>query len=168
MTRRDYCPVCNEMVGDYDVMCSKCYVSLCHYCATTYDGKSRIRIINARFKVKSKQTISLGELKQYYEDLKEEMTPEFVENLRELSDSDDNDNDNYDIYDDLSYYKMYEISLNEIEKIINSHEDNKNLNEQISDTRLNKCIDNICLCINDCELIDFVCLMCHKGIKVTY
>ena len=155
MTCRDYCPVCNEMVGDYDVMCNNCDVSLCYDCATTYDSKSRICIINAKIQAEGKKTsITIEELNQYYLDLKTEIIDDFINTMKE--------ND---------YYEMYENAINDIEEIVNYYKNNDDINQEIKGKNLNKfinCVDSIYICINDCEFIPFICLMCHKGMKVAY
>lgn len=155
MTRRDYCPVCSEMVGDYDVMCNNCAVSLCHDCATTYDAKSRICIIHAKIKAeRTKTSITIEELNQYYLDLKTEIIDNFINEMKE--------ND---------YYEMYEDAINDIEEIVNYYKNNDDINQEIKKKDLNKFInrvDDIYICINDCEFIPFICLMCHKGMKVAY
>ncbi len=154
MTRRDHCPVCKENVHDYDVKCNECYISLCHDCATTYDAKSRISIIHARFNVLRKPNITIKELNQYYLDLETEITDEFINKMRKKN-----------------YYEIYENSINNIEEIVNYYKNNDNINKEIEENDLivlKKCVENICECFDYFEFIPFICLMCHKGIKITY
>ena len=69
MTRRDYCQVCSEMVGDHGLFCIDCDRSFCSDCVTPYDEFSRISIIESRILGHDQPEITLFELKQYFNDI---------------------------------------------------------------------------------------------------
>jgi hypothetical protein len=64
MTRRDYCSECSEMVSDGDVQCVKCGDSQCFCCIATYDYKTELCALVARFNVLSVPYILVEELEQ--------------------------------------------------------------------------------------------------------
>lgn len=65
MTCRDYCGKCSKMVGDYDVMCDSCGVSLCYCCATTYDHISELCVEFAKLNVEYNPKLTVGDMRKF-------------------------------------------------------------------------------------------------------
>ena len=163
MTRRDYCPVCSEMVGDYDVGCVKCGVSLCHSCATPYDKLTYILLINARFLVQEENAnITVQELNKYCENIMDISNNLFSEI--------DNQFGNY--VEDINEYKRdFKTDIQQISKINEKYIDHPDKNEFIEtddNKKFYKNVDSIQSFLNDNEIGNFICLMCHNGIEVKY
>jgi hypothetical protein len=78
MTRRDYCCGCNEMVGDWDVMCVECGESSCYDCVYTYDSLSRVAALKARFQQKLEPIITTDEFIQLKMDLQSDQLNNYL------------------------------------------------------------------------------------------
>ena len=50
-TGRDYCYYCNEIVGDWELMCRECGKSSCDDCVYTYDSLSRIAALKTSINI---------------------------------------------------------------------------------------------------------------------
>ena len=93
MTRRDWCPVCHELVGDSDVCCNDCGVSLCSGCATSYDHLSRFLLLRARFGTLCRPTITYGEYKEFIDSLQ---SPQLINAIQEYIDTNQDECDDAD------------------------------------------------------------------------
>ena len=133
------------MVHDYDVMCIKCNVSLCHDCATTWDLLSEICILFAKINVLSNPTMTIRELNNFLKLIKLE---QIYNNL-------------------LKYIKLEEMTqlINGIFNIVIQYE-NLDENQDINPSDILQIID-----ISESALLDdllrdsFVCFPCHNNIK---
>lgn len=144
MTRRDYCAKCSEMVHDYDVSCG-CGVSLCYDCATTYDLLSEICILIARINVLCEPTMTVGELNKLFKFYQTETTYNtLLENFDLEETTEIINNIKLIVLNYANFDETYEISLDDIENI-----------------------KTIVYDAND-YVLEFVCNMCHKNIKVEY
>ncbi len=152
MTRRDYCGICNEMVGDYDVMCHTCDVSLCHDCATPYDELTYILLMNARFLVSLKPSITIYELCYYITSLKllsDELISKFDPDLNE----------------DNSYTNDFNETIKEMEKTFAkylNYTDENSVIDLDDIKKLKKNFENIQWILDDNELSKFICLVCYE------
>ena len=151
MTRRDYCGICNEMVNDDDVCCYQCDVSLCHDCVTPYDELTYILLMNARFLVLLKPFITIYELSQYIINIRSlsvDMISKFDPNLNE----------------DNCCTNEFNESMDNLEKIFAKYINysNKNLLIDLDDIKkIKKSFENIQWILDDNELSNFICLVCH-------
>lgn len=151
MTRRDYCGICNEMVGDYDVMCYKCNVSLCYDCATSYDELTYILLMNARFLVSLQPSITIYELCHYITSLKL-LSNELISKF------------NSDLNEGNSYTNEFNETIKEIKEIFAKYLNFTDENSAIDlddIKKLKKSFENIQWILDDNELSNFICLVCH-------
>lgn len=152
MTRRDYCGICNEMVGDYDVCCYQCDISLCYDCATPYDELTYILLMNARFLVSLKPSITIYELCHYITSLKL-LSDELIKNF-----------DPY-LNEDNSCTNEFNETIEEMKKIFAKYLNYTDENSAIDlddIKQLTKKFENIQWILDDNELSKFICLVCHK------
>ena len=91
MTRRDYCAVCSEMVGDCDPMCCECNESFCFDCPTACDELSMLCLINAKIEVNCDPILTEDELKRIVNINSERIAEYCITTLKSYSvvDSDD-------------------------------------------------------------------------------
>lgn len=182
MTRRDYCAECDELVGDCDVMCHKCCVSLCSECATKYDSRSSILLFIAKVRVYGRLDISVDEVHKFIEHFQsDEIISELKKqnpcfdnykrkNLDELIQIYDGPLSSKGINDDYNMRMLedYEMDLKDLLKfadsIKNKYDDESSLLGLDDEKRLCWIIDFLDLT----DYLEFECYMCHKGIEVTY
>lgn len=152
MTRRDYCKICNEMVGDYDVMCYNCHVSICYDCAISYDELTYILLMNARFLVSLQPSITIYELCHYITSLKL-LSDELISNF-----------DPY-LNEDNNCTNEFNETIEEMKKIFAkylNYTDENSVIDLDDIKKLKKNFENIKWILDDNELSKFICLVCHK------
>jgi uncharacterized protein YeeX (DUF496 family) len=159
------CAVCHEDVEDADPTCCECKMSFCFDCPTTYDSLSRLFIVFSKINVLYKPVLTKSELKEIIKDFQSEQVIEHIHSTEKYYETkiETYRNDSVNIIQSIN--TIIEKLIVSVDNII---DDNSVNNCEISKTNNEhniKILDELFFILNS---IEFKCLMCHKGIKLTY
>lgn len=150
MTRRDYCLVCNEMVGDYDVACSECGESFCYNCIEIYDPLSRLARLIAYANVDCKFSLSEQDINDFIQDINSNELLNFLDKRYPLNKDD----------------SEYELEVRE--RFNNKKEYILDLYNQKSEKFKNELVEFLDNFLELDEGVEFVCENCHYNIGKSF
>lgn len=178
MTRRDYCGKCSKLVHDNDVMCCQCHVSLCSGCITPYDWLAFTCMISSRLNVYCKPYLLTRELFELHEIFSRDDVKEYIINAYigpanaihfDLSTNEicftsvDNDNENDN--DTETNTDLYNNYLSNLTNVVNKYKSLEDAHVNLNDINV---VKQFFKDMEQDDCFDFVCYMCHRGIKVQY